>query len=140
MDYLHACYKSVGQWGPGPSDTFTMRWYRAAPGAKAYDFPHAFGSTVDALTYGDATPPVGEIPPRWREWSPSGPPLYDGSEEPYYIDALLNGVDPAVMAVGCSDGTITMQGSATVGFASMTVMGGNVCECETLANYTLIIP
>lgn len=131
MDELHACYRSVGRWGPGPSDTFTMRWYRAATGAKTYPFFHAFGTTVDAGTYNDSPGMVGEIPPTWREWSPSGPPLYDGSDEPVYNPALEWGADPLVMNTPCDDGSITLVGSATTGFAPIVVFGGNCCECQT---------
>jgi hypothetical protein len=131
MDYLAACYSATAKWGPGPSDTFTMRWYHSAPGAKDYPYAHAFGTTVDRGCYGDDTPPVGEIAFIGPTWSPSGPPLYDGSSEPFYIPALLDGADPTVMAVPCVDGSITLSGTISTHFAPVLGSGGHVCECET---------
>ena len=95
---------------------------------------------IDAGCYGDDTPPVGEIPPDYRDVSPMLPSLYDGSEEPYYIDALLNGPSASAMAAGCTDGAIGIEGDATVGFAPLVAQGGSVCQCESVAGPTVIIP
>ena len=134
MDYLYKCYTAVAKWGPGESDTFTMRWYKAAPGAREYPYEHAFGSTVDATTFGCDTPPVGEIAQVSHPVSPRLPWLYDGTEEPVFNAALLYGADPAVMGVACVDGKVIITGSATSGFAPSFAAGGQACECETSTN------
>jgi hypothetical protein len=135
MDYLHACYTATGRWGPGPTDTFTMRWYHCSPAAKEYPYGHAFGTTVDTGCQNDDSTLVGEIPPVFREWSPSLPWLYDGTSEPVYNAALEFGADPAVMAVPCSEGNMVFQGTAKI-VALLT--GGNVCQCETVPNTGVI--
>lgn len=129
MDYLHACYTSVGRWGPGASDTFTMRWYHCAPGAKEYPFVHAFGTTVDDGCQNDDPTLVGEIPPPYRTWSPSLPWLYDGSEKPVYSPALEFGANEAVMNAPCFDGQMGFKGSVTYGVTAHVT--ASVCACGT---------
>jgi hypothetical protein len=132
MDYLNNWPLTTARWGPGPSDTFTMRWYPCSPGAKEYLFPHAFGSTVDTGTFNDSPGMVGEIPPFRFDVQKPPPPYYDGSETPVYNAALEWGADPRVMAVPCQDGVIGLAGSATVGFAPVYGVAAPVCECETV--------
>lgn len=139
MDYLHACYAQPARWGPGPSDTFTMRWYRAAPGANVYTYPHAFGTTVDAGTFHDTPGMVGEIPVHYPTWSPTGPPLYDGTDPVVYNAALEYGADPAVMAVPCVDGAIGFVGDASMSYAPQICTAGNVCQCQSVSAGTLFL-
>ena len=100
------------------------------PWRKEYPYEHAFGSTVDAGTFGSDTPPIGEILPTFRQVSPMLPSLYDGSEEPFFMPQLLFGANAAVMAAGCFDGCVEIEGSATIGFAPTVIAGGSACECS----------
>jgi hypothetical protein len=129
MDYLSSGYTSTARWGYGQDETFTLRWYEAAPGAKVYQGMHAFGSTVWDNELFDDTTQLGEIRPVYRDWSPTGPPLYDGTQPAVSPVTLQHGVDPAVMAVGCDDGSITFQGSGQVYFVPVPRVPSVVCVC-----------
>ena len=128
MDYLHACYAMPARWGLGIDDTFTMRWYHAAPGAQVYKGVHAFGSTVDRGCQDDTVLAVGEIPFFGPTWSPSGPPMYDGTRPAIVPAFLQNGVPESFMASPCTDGELGLQGDASVSFA----YPASVCTCSSV--------
>ena len=110
-----------------------------ARNANVYTYPHAFGTTVDAGTFVDTPGMVGEIPVHYPTWSPTGPPLYDGTDPVVYNAALEYGADPAVMAVPCVDGAIGFVGDASMSYAPQICTAGNVCQCQSVSAGTLFL-
>jgi hypothetical protein len=132
MDYLSSGYTSTARWGTGADETFTLRWYRAAPGAQVYQGMHAYGSTVwDNPLFDDSTK-LGEIRPVYRDWSPSDPAAYDGTRPVVTPASLQYGVSAEVMDVPCVDGSIGFMGTATTGFAPVVYGPSIACSCDAV--------
>lgn len=95
MDYLRAGYEAPARWRQSGDDTVSIRWYRAAPDAKVYLLPHAFGSTVWDEPDDIADEGPGEIP-GIREWagSPPNPPPGQATTTPpdWFAHGVPNGV------------------------------------------------
>lgn len=100
MDYLHSCYTAPARLIAGSDETFTVRWYRAAPGAKVYPFPHAFASSVwdDSVTLGRREG-VGEFK-HGHVWSPNRVYPFDGQCDVPNPDWLLHGLPQSVYDSG----------------------------------------
>lgn len=95
MDYLRAGYRAPARWLQTGSDTVTIRWYRAAPGAKTYLAPHAFGSTVWDLPGDVAATGPGEVP-NVRTFAPSPPIAPPGQSTPTPATYFAQGVPNAL--------------------------------------------
>lgn len=110
MDFLHAGYKAAVRWAAGSDDTATITWYRAAPGAKVYTLPHAFGSTVWDEADEVASTGPGEACKSIFAWNPSvpNPPAGQFTDTP--ADELLNGASPACAALTFGHATASACG------------------------------
>lgn len=114
MDYLRAGYSAPARWRRDGDDTILIRWYRAAPGAKVYTEPHAFGSTVWDVPDDIADHGPGEVP-NVRAWNPTIPPVPPGTEPVYSEDYLLHGCPDDFAGIPCQDARLAMRASYLVG-------------------------
>lgn len=111
FDYLHSGYSAPAKWRQDSDDTVMIRWYRAAPNALVFPYPHAFGSTAyDEPDEWNFRGP-GEQKPSYYEWSTSGPSVPDGQSTPTPPDWFLLGAPASCAAQPCNDATLGVQGS-----------------------------
>lgn len=77
MDLVRSCYQQTMQFGPDPSQRCLAKWYFCKKSAKAFPFPHAFGS------------------PAWDTYHPTITSIgFDAtSARTYYNGSLLNSSD-----------------------------------------------
>jgi len=73
MGYLENGYTAAIRWRADSDETVTVRWYRAAPGAKVFTGPSAFGSTFWDDPNEIAKTGPGEVAGSFSGWSPSLP-------------------------------------------------------------------
>lgn len=95
MDYLHAGYVAAVRWRSDSDETATIRWYRAAPGAKVYTQLHAFGSTVWDEADEVASTGPGEVCKSISAWNPSVPNPPAGQSTPTPPAEMAGGASPA---------------------------------------------
>jgi hypothetical protein len=91
MDYLRAGYTAPARWRAAGDDTMSIRWYRAAPGARVYPLLHAFGSTVWDVPSDVANTGPGEVP-LIRTWAGSPPAVPAGLTSPTPAEYFAGGV------------------------------------------------
>lgn len=108
MDYLRAGYSAPARYIQNGTDTITLNWFRAAPGAKVFTRKHAFGSTVWDDEEGLPSSP-GEIKQKYFTWNPTGPPPYPGTAEPLFPEYLLVGLPQALADTPCYDAALALN-------------------------------
>jgi hypothetical protein len=97
MDWLNVCYTSAARLVAGSDETFTIRWYPAAPGAKTFPGEHAFGSHVWIDPHNGPWEGPGEID-QVRSKVKGINPGFTGQCVPDNPEWFLAGMPPSVLA------------------------------------------